>query len=264
MIAYYEQKPRDLYGNISRTKTFPPHLHNHTELIYVLQGNLNININGNDHTLLEGDLTVVFPNTIHSYIGSSDDNRTIVLICSSKLCEEYFSKMTKYSANKIVVKKDEIHQDAKYAINSLYNESKNFPDINISSKKALTELILSRVLPVMDLKKNTGVIDGDATSQVITYICDNFKKQLSLDTISHELGINKFYISRIFTNKIGVSFNDYINSLRVDFSKTLLQNTDLPIIEISNECGFETQRTFNRIFKKIVNTTPMEYRKKYI
>lgn len=262
MIPYYEQKQQHLYGNIASMKFFPPHLHAHLELIYVRQGSVSIDVNGVNYILNENDFAVVFPNTIHSYSTSFIKNETMMLICSPELVGEYFNKMTTYSPKNSIIKKEFIHEDVKYALNSLYNEAKNSPNLNISSKKALTELILSRIFPYLELQKNITSMDGDVASRVISYICDNFKKELSLDIISHELGVNKFYISRIFTNKIGVSFNDYINNLRVDFSKKLLQNSNLPILEVSNECGFETQRTFNRIFKKLAGTTPMEYRAK--
>ena len=96
--------------------------------------------------------------------------------------------------------------------------------------------------------------------QLISYICGNYRRNVSLDMAAHELGVSRYCISRIFTNKIGVSFSDYINSLRIDFAKKRLKSSDIPISEISIESGFENQRSFNRTFKKFCGKSPKEYR----
>lgn len=60
---------------------------------------------------------------------------------------------------------------------------------------------------------------------------------------------------------MGVNFNDFINSYRIDAAKFLLNNTDKKIEQISNETGFNSQQNFIRVFKKIEGVAPGQYRK---
>jgi AraC-like DNA-binding protein len=60
--------------------------------------------------------------------------------------------------------------------------------------------------------------------------------------------------------KLGMGFNDYVNSIRISNACRLLIESTSPISEISEEVGFNTVRTFNRAFVKHVGTSPREYR----
>ncbi|MFI3211773.1 MAG: AraC family transcriptional regulator [Eubacteriales bacterium] len=261
MIPFYEKIPSTLRGGIAKLSSFPPHLHLDLELIYVINGSMNLSIGTDYIKLQQHELAIIFPNTIHSYFDNDNDSTVIMLICGQDLLGEYSNRLLKYSPQIPILHKEKIHKDVSYAIYSLLDEITQ-SEKNLSAQSALTELILSRTLPYLDLYKNTIILEGEITSKLIAYICDNFTKPLSLDFLSTELGINKYYISRVFTNKIKVSFNDYMNSLRINYSKELLTTTSLSILDISNMCGFETQRTFNRIFKNITNTSPLKYRNK--
>ena len=67
---------------------------------------------------------------------------------------------------------------------------------------------------------------------------------------------------RFFKKAIGYGFNEYINQLRAEKSKGLLAARNQDILDVALECGFDNQRSFDRIFKKHVNMTPSEYQKK--
>ncbi|WP_370733789.1 helix-turn-helix domain-containing protein [Paenibacillus dakarensis] len=58
------------------------------------------------------------------------------------------------------------------------------------------------------------------------------------------------------------SFRDYINRLRINKALWMLAESKLSILDISYECGFDSIRSFNRVFKQIMNTTPTEYKRK--
>ncbi|NRU22139.1 YesN/AraC family two-component response regulator [Clostridium beijerinckii] len=95
---------------------------------------------------------------------------------------------------------------------------------------------------------------------LLRYIEIHYHEKISLDSIAKDLGFSKFYLSRIFSNKIGYQFNDYINRLRINKAQKLLSETDLPVTVIALECGFESQRNFNRIFKELTTLTPTKFR----
>jgi transcriptional regulator GlxA family with amidase domain len=68
------------------------------------------------------------------------------------------------------------------------------------------------------------------------------------------------YLSRIFKNHMGQSFQDYLNALRVNRACTLLVTSDITITDVAIESGFEHFRTFSRVFKEVKGLTPKEYR----
>ena len=68
------------------------------------------------------------------------------------------------------------------------------------------------------------------------------------------------YFSDLFKKETGSNFSEYLNKVRIDNAKLLLENDDLPLIEVSLLCGFEDQSYFTKIFKKLTGTTPKKYK----
>lgn len=87
---------------------------------------------------------------------------------------------------------------------------------------------------------------------------------LNLDSVADELNLSKSHLSRLINSELGMSFPDYINSLRVEEAKMYLQQpefSDYTLIAIGLEAGFNSKTTFNNSFKKCTGLTPSEFRK---
>ena len=100
---------------------------------------------------------------------------------------------------------------------------------------------------------------GNTIKSLLTFCEKQYREEISLETLSKELGVSKSYISHIFSDKIHMNFRDYINSMRLNEAKALLGQDDLNITDIALGCGFGTVRTFNRAFKKKFGVSPREY-----
>ena len=97
--------------------------------------------------------------------------------------------------------------------------------------------------------------------QVRAYILDNYKNpDLNISMISMHFNLTVPYISSIYKDEYGQSLLDFIHKYRLSKAKELMQETNLTISSIAQLTGFSQMRTFNRIFKKHENMTPVEYR----
>jgi AraC-like DNA-binding protein len=79
--------------------------------------------------------------------------------------------------------------------------------------------------------------------------------------MSDDLGISISYISRYFKEQTGQTVLDYVNYLRIDHAKQLLETTDEPIENVIKSIGYFDVSSFIRKFKKDMGITPGEYRK---
>jgi len=94
-----------------------------------------------------------------------------------------------------------------------------------------------------------------------TYIQGHFADcALSLPEISTSVGISASYLSTLFVEVTGTNFISYLNGYRVDLAKKLLEATNLPALEIGFRCGFHSNQTFYRVFKKYTGMAPNQYR----
>ena len=93
------------------------------------------------------------------------------------------------------------------------------------------------------------------------YIDMHFQENLTLETLARLSGLTPNYFSSLFSKVSGIKLWDYINSRRIEAAMQLLKNeSNLNIIEIAAQCGFNNTANFNKAFKKAVGITPGEYR----
>lgn len=97
--------------------------------------------------------------------------------------------------------------------------------------------------------------------EAIQFINSHYMEPISLDRVSHEIGLSPKYFSSLFKKEKGKSFTEYVNTLRVDEAKRLLSLTNRTILDIALTIGFEDQSYFSKVFKKITGLSPNAYRK---
>ncbi|MEO0696793.1 MAG: AraC family transcriptional regulator [Pseudomonadota bacterium] len=84
---------------------------------------------------------------------------------------------------------------------------------------------------------------------------------LSLAQLAREVAMNRSQLSAAINHSGQQNFNQYINSLRVDYAKRRLLSSDEPVLAVAFDAGFNSKPTFNRVFKQLTGTTPGEFRR---
>lgn len=265
MIPFYEYHQKLVDGGSIQSLDFALHMHGGPELVRVRSGLLKVQIHSHEYEVSSGHLVVIFPNIIHSYqtISAENDTELDIIFCKQDTRNGFPGKLIGSNLRNPVLPISELHPDINYLYSALHAELKN-NDItnNLPVISAILQLFWLRLLPHLDIISASRMPDSpDIPTAVIAYVSEHFCEPLSLEQISKELGICRFYLSRVFTQILHIGFHEYVNALRIDYAKKLLQNTRSPILDIAIQCGFQNQQTFNRIFKSICGITPSAYRK---
>jgi len=103
---------------------------------------------------------------------------------------------------------------------------------------------------------------GAMIAQAIRYIRKHYQGRITLEETASAVGLSPNYFSRIFNEKMRISFSSFVNRLRIERAERLLLNTSLSIIEIAGAVGFEEQSYFSKVFKGITMLSPGQYRKR--
>lgn len=109
-----------------------------------------------------------------------------------------------------------------------------------------------------DTKANS---DKVVTQKVTSYIQNNYNTGLTLEEVASYVKMNPTYLSRFIKKQLGTNFSDYVNNIRVEFSKEYLENDEYSIIDIALMMGFTDQSYYSKVFKKYAGMTPGRYRK---
>jgi two-component system response regulator YesN len=102
--------------------------------------------------------------------------------------------------------------------------------------------------------------DQGTISKVVTYIEQNYDKELSLQILSVHVHLSKNYLAHLFKKERGEGVIDFITRVRIDRAKSLLRGTDLRSADISQKVGIPDSKYFSKLFKKMTGVTPSEYR----
>ncbi len=95
------------------------------------------------------------------------------------------------------------------------------------------------------------------------YIDGHYKEEIRMETLSEMINMTPNALSRFFKQKTNRSISNYINEVRIGQAASLLVDSQMPVVEISYCCGFNTISNFNRTFKSVKGVTPSEFRESY-
>lgn len=262
IVPFYEHNINLLDGLSTRQLNFPPHLHDRAELVRVKKGTLKMLINTQEYLVCAGDMAIVFPNVIHSFqtLSPKEDTQIETLVCGQDAGNGFPRKFIGSLLEEPVKPISSFHPDVDYLFSALLTEL--YTPSSAQIIQIYFQLMWLRLLPSLTINMSAQASPSDLTSKLIAYINEHYCESISLDSLSREFGVCRFYISHIFSQVLHVGFCDYVNSLRISQAEKLLRDSNYNIIDIAMQCGFSSQRTFNRSFKKVHNIAPSAYRKK--
>jgi YesN/AraC family two-component response regulator len=112
-------------------------------------------------------------------------------------------------------------------------------------------------------KQRTSTTDDLVFANMLGWIKINLSNNISLQDVAAKFNFNKNYLAKLFKQRMGVTLNEYINTLRMTKAKELLTQSELSIKEIAYSVGFEDEKYFMRLFKRSEMVTAKQYRNTY-
>lgn len=100
--------------------------------------------------------------------------------------------------------------------------------------------------------------------RICVYLQGNYQSDITRDSVARLFGISPNHLSRVFHKHGHMTFIDYLTHVRIARSKYLLCNYHLKLEDVALRCGFRDAPYFCRVFKRILKTTPVDYRAKML
>ncbi len=246
-FAVYEQNYKEREGN----GIF--HLHREIEILLVREGYALLFLENREIKIKKGDIVFIPPFTPHRYKIPKDSYFSHRCICfDSSLLYNIDPKVSTSIIN---------DSDAFKLINRAF-------DSYLEKKKGFELFIVGNLSLFFARLYEHNLIDSAKSApssfhkSVIDYIDKNYHENITSTDIANTLHINHSYFCRLFKKNFGSPFQKYLSSYRIEKSKSLLKNSDLPISEIALKVGFNSISYFTKLFKEEFSITPTEYRNK--
>lgn len=258
MRAVYHHDLRNEQCRIGHSLAYMLHFHHKVELVYMFEGNGTAYVDGREYKLVPGDVLVVFPNQIHEYKIGENETFFLALFKPEKLPDfkDFFYNMQPVS-NLYHNEDDSFFPELARKLPEVASSDNVYKD---QINKGLLSAFIGELFSKMSFEK-VRPADLSMVKAMLTYCNENYLTDISLEKAAKHLLVSKYYLSHVLNEKLNISFNDYINSLRVADSISLLEEGGHSMTEIAQKCGFNTVRTFNRAFKGIYGFSPGKYKK---
>lgn len=249
-------------------KSCDVHTHPDFELFYVMEGTVEFYLEDKKFKMIQDDYVIVNPEYRHYYRSSQEvlsgclhisyhelarllKQNVIVFFCNSALEENEQYEQIRMILKKIFSEhfkengKDEIY------LNSLYFELLH---------ELTHEFLLTKEDTRFEEEKHKYV---ERKHEISEYVCLNYDKPISLNELAEKLYLSNAYLSKYIKKQFGMSFLDYVNSVRLNHAITELIYSDKPVVRIAMDTGFANSAAFNKVFKKKYHMTPSAYRSQW-
>lgn len=252
------------------------HSHPEVELLYVIEGTGTRIVNGKAERFRSGDMVFMGPGVPHIWM--TDDNeqitkdrmpKAILLYFNINKFQELFNTVKEFQAIKKLVsdgKKGikifgQTREVVARMLNGLYR-TEGYPQI---------EGIL-RILHLLSISTDTEYIINhfnepedqevsDRLVPVLKYVNENLQSAITLRQVADIACMTENAFCRFFRNRLKKSFSQYIQEQRMTKACALLVQTDKPISDISDLCGYKSTSHFSQVFKTRIRLTPFQYRR---
>ena len=247
-----------------------PHLHDEMEIGMIMEGAGKLQRGAEAVSLGPGEVYVV--NSLESHEFSSPQGALILsLQVSPKLLAPYFP--TAVSSVFLVPQaagsfpKDQYELLCSLMVEIGYHFFCRFPGYEFTCMSMLNMVfyLLYAYLPRRSLsEEERGALFArmNRMSRITRFVDENFHQKLLLRDIARREGLTMSYLSHLFRDTMNMTFQEYLNEVRLEYACQLLRSTDRGISDICLESGFSDIRYLNQAFSKRYQCSPKEYREK--
>lgn len=285
MKIVYEEKPLEIGGIDSwirclerfeqiSAEAVPAkyHYHDYIEVLYALDSDGYVWINGEKLRYDTGTLMVINPKEPHALTFDSPSHHLCVQFSPHILYSDeksfyefkYVAPFLLEDAHQYIFKKEELASvdTCSLMVEILEEWKKQDTAYELAIRSNILKLFYG-IFRYWDTTKMLRYENemSDTMKRALAYISENFKT-LTQKEVAEHCNISYQYLSRIFKNTMGKGFNEYITFLRLREAEKLLLSSEKDVTEIALECGFSSPSYFIEIFRKNKKTTPKQFRSK--
>ncbi|MBZ4665896.1 MAG: AraC family transcriptional regulator [Mahella sp.] len=261
---------------IDQDLKFGAHWHQEVEMVYMLEGSMQIGLNNEIYTLNARDILFINSGDIHYFLHNGQSNKEVVIqfglslldmysdvISGSRFINPLISRKQKIIGNSIECVYHEIEKQIILLINEYQSKRTGY---HMAVKARLYDLavVILRYVPLerYSLEERTKqLLQLEVLKKIFQYVEEHYESEINLEDISTSVNYSVFYFPRFFKGVTGMTFGHYLRDFRIRKAEEFLRKNDSSISEVAFRCGFNSVKTFNRVFKQLRGCSPTAYKK---
>lgn len=222
-------------------------------LLYLVDGQLSVIINNKEHTIKKGSAVIFPPKYRYKYFGNPPIHYLYVHFTGS-YADRFLEECGFVDLPCIIENDFSVEMQSKF--NLMINAFLYKDPLYIQKSACLLQEILISIYENAKDKAEDSPLKAS-----LKYIHNFFTSKIDIPYLANLENLSNSRYVTIFKKQMGKSPNEYIIDLRLQLAKSLLENTNMSIRQISESVGYTDQYFFSRLFKKHIGVSPQAYRK---
>ncbi len=248
----------------------PLHWHEALEILYPLNGDVELLMDGEQFHLPKKNLTVIESRRAHSMLVSGERAMNICVHISKEKLKNYLPDIELYQITCMPDKISDQQFPAYLEICQMMTLLTKLylletPEVSLESEgiilQVLAHLIRHFGIRAQGKAPDSNQLLTDRIHQILSWVETHYSDPISLSDVADQLAISREYFCRLFRQSMGITFQEYLTGLRLNHAYQDLLYTTTPVSEIMENNGFTNQKRFNASFKKLYGCTPSEVRR---
>lgn len=246
------------------------HEHSTFEVDVILEGNGKFRGSEGEYYVRAGDVLLFNPYEPHEITAEKTGAMQVLsLQISNHFCQEYFPSFPNvefgvHEVSRLLTEEEvrELRESVFSVALAFYQEQQAF-QFDCMGKTCSLLAALMRKLPhvvIADAEYSARKNKTNRIRRIVSYIDQHYKEKVSLAVLAEMEGVTTTYLSHFFSEAFQMSFQDYLNNLRLEKALALMKEPGLYMVDICMECGFSSTRYLNQMFMKEFGCTALEYR----
>lgn len=223
-------------------------------LLYVEEGSLLVNINGQKSKAGEGSFVLLNCYEPHAY-GTETGCRCLWCHLDGHGAAQYYRAVTGRLGQVFSVKNALPTVFKMKEIFEMFEPGTVIKEPLVS--KYLTDIFTAFLLYAPEKQ----MIGHEVSEETISYINEHFKEEITTELLAEQVGLSPFHFIRTFKKETGFTPHEYLVRTRIDMAKYLLKNTQMSVKDICFATGFSSESVFCSAFKKSIGMSPKSYKR---
>lgn len=271
VYSEYRRNPVDLFIKqyAYYITSYKYNWHKDIELLIVLDGEIEVNKNGESYILSKDDIILINSNTGHATMARKAESVAMVIHFDPIYLSNWFRSYQNLHFKCISNYKTK-YSEKYYELVKIAKEMALYTSLETDKDRLIYEALFHQLIGTLvryfspEIKKNQeSSISGknNTVSQIVNFLEKHYQEKITLDDLVNVTGYNKSYISQIMKQALGINYYEYLTRIRIREAIFELTNTNEKISEIAYKSGFSDLKAFNTAFKDRFGKTPSQYRK---
>jgi AraC-like DNA-binding protein len=245
------------------------HFHNDIEIIYMVEGSVFIKTKGEMILLRKNDIFMLEKNIPHDFENTEEKNAALIIQFNPSFSAGFYPRLSRlrFVKNLLTPADGWIYEEMR---RSLLSVAKSFRSKKEGFSFAITRIVCDICIRIVEDMKTIELTDEVLSreerniarlTRIMEHVNEGYMNRITLKAISQAEGLNMCYLSHFIKENLGMSFQQYLNKVRIKNAERMIAAADKSNLDICIACGFSDYRYLQKAFVAEYGCTPAQYRK---